>query len=69
MKKRFSFLVLTVVFGVSALIGMKTTGAQAGLCYYKCICSVPYKCCTTPYGTACKKDTSGTFQCPQVYDC
>lgn len=69
MKKRSAFMVLAVVFGLGAIVGMRTSGAQAGPCYYKCICSVPYKCCTTPYGTSCKKDTSGTFQCTQNYDC
>ena len=69
MKKRSAFLVLAVVFGLGAIVGMRTPGAQAGPCYYKCICSVPYKCCTTIYGTSCKKDTSGAFQCTQNYDC
>jgi hypothetical protein len=66
MNKRFAFLVLAVVFSIGALVGMRTPAAQAGPCFFKCICSVPYKCCTTPYGTSCKKDTSGTFNCPQV---
>jgi hypothetical protein len=66
MSKRFAFLVLTVVFGIGALIGTSTNAAQPGSCFYKCICSVPYKCCTTPYGTSCKVDTSGTIGCPQV---
>ena len=67
--RKFAVPVLLVVFAVGAVVGMRAPGAQAGPCFYKCICSVPYKCCTTPYGTSCKKDTSGTFQCPQVYDC
>ena len=69
MRKTTVLLVLVTVFGLGAVVGMKTPGAQAGPCFYKCICSVPYKCCNTPTGTSCKKDTSGTFQCPQVYDC
>jgi hypothetical protein len=32
---------------------------------WRCICSVPHKCC----GTACKPDPNGPIQCPQVYDC
>jgi len=68
-KKRSVFLVLVAVFAVGALVGLRTPRAEAGLCYYQCICSVPYKCCVTPFGTSCKKDTSGTFQCPQRYDC
>jgi hypothetical protein len=66
MKKRAALLLLTIVFVMGAVVGMKAPSAQAGPCFYKCICSVPYKCCTTPFGTSCKKDTSGTFQCPQV---
>lgn len=66
MKKRPAFLVLVVVFALGAIVGMKAPGAEAASCFYKCICSVPYKCCTTPFGTSCKKDTSGTFNCPQV---
>lgn len=69
MKKRTAFLVLAVVFSIGSVAGMKTQSAQAGPCFYRCICSVPYKCCTTPNGTSCKKDTSGTFQCTQQYDC
>ncbi len=68
MRKRFTFVVLVAVFGMGALIGMRAPGAQAAIspCFFKCICSVPYKCCTTPSGTTCKRDTSGTFGCPQV---
>lgn len=66
MRKRTALLLLPVVFAVGAVVGLKAPNAQAGPCFYKCICSVPYKCCTTPYGTSCKKDTSGTFNCPQV---
>jgi hypothetical protein len=66
MRKRFAFPVLLAVFAMGAVVGLRAPGAQAGQCFYKCICSVPYKCCTTPTGTSCKKDTSGTFQCPQV---
>jgi len=41
--------------------------AEAQLCTvtWRCICSVPHKCC----GTACKPDPNGPIQCPQVYDC
>lgn len=68
MRKRMAFMVLVVVFGLGALVGLRAPSAQAGPCFYKCICSVPYKCCTTSSGTTCKKDTSGGIQCPQ-YDC
>jgi hypothetical protein len=39
--------------------------AEAALCSYRCICSVPYKCC----GTTCTPAPDGPLQCPQVYNC
>lgn len=41
--------------------------AEAGLCVptYKCICSVPHKCC----GTVCSPDPNSPLQCPQVQNC
>ena len=36
--------------------------SEAALCTWRCICSVPHKCC----GTACKPDPNGPLQCPQV---
>lgn len=69
MRKRIAFLLLPVIFVTGAIVGLKAPSAEAGPCYYTCICSVPYKCCTTPYGTSCKKDTSGIWNCPQGMDC
>ena len=41
---------------------------QAGFssCTYRCICSVPYKCCTSRGVTSCKPAPDGPLQCPQV---
>ncbi len=39
--------------------------AESALCTWRCICSVPHKCC----GTSCKPDPNGPLQCPQVQDC
>jgi hypothetical protein len=38
--------------------------AEAGFCVptYRCICSVPYKCC----GDVCSPDPNSPLQCPQV---
>lgn len=69
MRKRTALLLLPVIFVVGAIAGLKAPSAEAGPCYYTCICSVPYKCCVTPFGTSCKKDTSGIWNCPQVMDC
>ena len=66
MKKFTIGLALAGVFAVAAIVGMSSTSAQAGSCYYRCICSVAYKCCTTPYGTSCKVDPNAPINCPQV---
>jgi hypothetical protein len=39
--------------------------AEAALCTWRCICSVPHKCC----GTVCTPDPDGPLQCTQVYEC
>ncbi len=38
--------------------------AEAAFCVptYRCICSVPHKCC----GTVCTPDPNSPLQCPQV---
>lgn len=69
MKKRTVLLAIAVVFGLGAFVGFRSTPAQAGLCYWKCICSTPYKCCPTASGVKCKPDPNGPLQCTQGYDC
>jgi len=64
MKKLAVLLVL--VFGLGAVVGMRTTPAQAASCYWTCICSVAYKCCRTEFGTKCKVDPAAPIGCPQV---
>ncbi|HXV14814.1 MAG TPA: hypothetical protein VEC56_11470 [Candidatus Krumholzibacteria bacterium] len=66
MKKLTAILALVGVFGVGALVGLRATTAQAGPCYYRCICSVAYKCCTTETGTTCKAVPNAPINCPQV---
>lgn len=66
MRKLTIGIALAVAFGVGAVIGMNTTTAQAGPCFYRCICSVAYKCCNGPNGTSCKPDPSAPIGCPQV---
>ena len=66
MRKRLTMIgVLAVLaFGAASLFDR----AQAGFspCTYKCICSVPYRCCTVNGVTSCKPDPNGPLQCPQV---
>ena len=54
-------------FGAATLLG----GAQAafGTCTYRCICSVPNKCCTVNGVTTCKPDPNGPLQCTQGANC
>ncbi|MCI0451333.1 MAG: hypothetical protein L0Z51_02950 [Candidatus Latescibacteria bacterium] len=66
MKKLTAILALAGVFGIGALVGLRATPAQASLCYYRCICSVAYKCCSTPTGTSCKAVPNAPIECPQV---
>lgn len=66
MKKWMISFSLVGVFAAGALIGSGMKPAQAATCFYRCICSVPYKCCTTPTGTTCKVDHSAPIGCPQI---
>jgi hypothetical protein len=64
--KKLALLVLVVAFSFGAVVGMSTSSAQAGPCYWRCICSFAYRCCTTPTGTSCKLDPKAPINCPQV---
>ena len=55
-------LMATLAAAVSAPVPAE---ADFTICTYKCICSVPHRCC----GTVCTPDPSSPLQCPQVYDC
>lgn len=57
-------VLFALVIGASALLD--STQAGFGPCTYKCICSVPHKCCTVNGVTNCKPDPSSPLQCPQV---
>jgi hypothetical protein len=62
----FSVLV-ALAFGTSALI--QRTQAGFTVCTYKCICSVPHRCCTSNGVTTCKPAPEGPLQCTQGYNC
>ncbi len=66
MKKWMMGLAFAGVFAACAIVGLGSKPAQAGPCFYRCICSQAYKCCTTPSGTSCKLDPSAPIGCPQV---
>ena len=61
------FLAATCALGASALID--NAQAAFGTCTYRCICSVPHRCCTVNGVTSCKPDPNGPLQCTQVYNC
>ena len=54
-------------FGASALLD--TANAGFSVCSYRCICSVPHKCCTTNGVTSCKPAPDGPLQCTQGMPC
>ena len=56
--------VLAIGLGTAAVF--QSTEAGFGPCTYRCICSVPYKCCTSGGVTSCKPAPDGPIQCPQV---
>jgi hypothetical protein len=56
-----------VAFGSAALFS--NVDAAFSTCTYKCVCSVPYKCCTTNGVTSCKPAPDGPLQCTQGYNC
>ena len=63
------------VFGVFGVLALGTAAlfdhvdAAFSTCTYKCVCSVPYKCCTTNGVTTCKPAPDGPLQCTQGYNC
>jgi len=70
MRKLIVAIGLVAVFGIGLSFGLGTDKAEAGFCYWTCGCNgVPYKCCVTPYGTACKPDPKAPIRCPQIADC
>lgn len=66
-RKIFSLLLL--VFTVCFFIGFSGNRANAADCYYKCICSVPHKCCRVNGVETCKRVLNSPLQCPQVQPC
>jgi hypothetical protein len=57
----------TLAFGAATLLS--PTNAGFTVCTYKCICSVPHKCCTVNGVTSCKPAPDGPLQCTQGYNC
>jgi len=64
------FVVVAAVFGTASLFSpADAAGGGFGSCTYRCICSVPNRCCTVNGVTTCTPDPNGPLQCTQQYDC
>ena len=57
---------LLLVFTVSFFIGFSGSRVDAATCYYRCICSVPHKCCRFNGVETCKPVSDSPISCPQV---
>lgn len=68
MKKKLVVL-FAVVFTVAFLSSYMGRSADAATCYYRCICSVPHKCCVINGVETCKPAPNGPLQCPQGFPC
>jgi hypothetical protein len=69
---RRAILGLAIVFAAAFAVGVSSQRVEAkgfGPCTYRCICSVPHRCCTVNGVTTCKPDPNGPLQCPQVQEC
>ncbi len=67
MKKILALLV--GVLAVSFAFGFFSKSADAANCYYRCICSVPHKCCVTNGVETCKPVSIAPIQCTQNFPC
>ena len=54
-----------LAFGTATLFD-RVEAAPPSPCTYKCICSVPSRCCTSRGVTTCKPAPESPLQCPQV---
>ena len=67
--KGVTMLGILVVLGFGTATLFQSAEAAFTTCTYKCVCSVPYKCCTTNGVTSCKPAPDGPLQCTQGYNC
>jgi hypothetical protein len=63
------FAAAGIVFVTTFAIGATLPKADAISCRYRCICSVPHKCCTTNGVETCKPVSNSPIQCPQSFPC
>jgi hypothetical protein len=68
---RKTILLLAAIFTLALVVGavLPTANAAFAPCTYRCICSVPHRCCTVNGVTTCKPDPSSPLQCTQSQPC
>jgi len=69
MRKVLTMLGILAVLALGSAALFQRAEAAFAACKYKCICSVPHRCCTLNGVTTCKPDPNGPLQCTQVYNC
>jgi hypothetical protein len=69
MRKGFFGLGVLAVLAFGTATLFDRPAAAFTVCTYKCICSVPHRCCTTNGVTSCKPAPDGPLQCTQVQNC
>ena len=69
MRKALSVIGILGVLAFGTATLFSRVDAAIGSCTYRCICSVPNKCCTTNGVTTCKPAPDGPLQCTQGYNC
>ena len=67
--KGLTMLGILVVVGFGTATLFQNAEAAFTACTYKCVCSVPYRCCTVNGVTSCKPAPDGPLQCTQGYNC
>ena len=66
MSKWITGIAFVIAVAFFAAAWFQPVEAAFSRCSYRCICSVPNKCCTSGGVTTCKPDPKSPLQCPQV---
>ena len=69
MRKALTVIGLLGVLAIGTAALFDRADAAFSTCTYKCVCSVPYRCCTTNGVTSCKPAPDGPLQCTQGANC
>ena len=69
MRRVLTAFSILAVLALGTVVLFEPAEAAFTVCTYKCICSVPHRCCTLNGVTTCTPDPNGPLQCTQVYNC